>query len=121
MPHPEPELYTMRSLATFGGLSLYALTSGKDFSYLGGMLFAGLIGLVVAGFVMFFVHSSLMSMVYSVVGILIFCGFTLYDTSVILNKLGEDEAVAGAISLYLDFLNLFLMIFNLLMELNRRD
>lgn len=109
------------TVATFGGLSIYALTSRKDFSYLGGMLFAALIGLVVAGFVMSFVHSSLMSMVYSAVGILIFCGYTLYDTSVIMNRLGPDEAVAGAVSLYLDFINLFWMILNLLMELNRRD
>jgi protein lifeguard len=109
------------TVATFGGLSLYVLQTKKDFSYLGGFLFAGVIGLLVAGFVMFFFHSSLMSMVYSVFGILIFCGYVLYDTSQIMNKLAPDEAVFGAVSLYVDFINLFLFILRLLMELNRRD
>jgi FtsH-binding integral membrane protein len=116
-----PAQAAVLTVATFGGLSLYAIQSRKDFSYLGGMLFAGLIALVVAGFVMFFVHMPLMSMIYSVVGILIFSGYVLYDTSNIMLRLTPDQAVVGAISLYLDLINLFWMILNLLMELNRRN
>lgn len=107
------------TIAVFGGLSLYAIQSRKDFSYLGGMLFVALIGLLVAGFVMFFVHIPLMSTIYSLFGVLIFSGYVLYDTSQIQLRLTEDEAVLGAVSLYLDFLNLFLFILNLLS--NRRD
>jgi FtsH-binding integral membrane protein len=107
--------------AVFGGLTLYALQSGKDFSFLGGMLFAALIALLVGGIVMFFVHSPLISMFYSVAGVLIFSGYVLYDTSNIMRRLGPDEAIAGAISLYLDFINLFWYILRLLMELNRRN
>ena len=109
------------TIATFGGLSAYVWQSKKDFSYLGGMLFAGIIAMMVAGIVMWFVHSTLLHTIYCVVGIVIFCGYVLYDTSQILNRLGPDEAVAGAVSLYLDFINLFILILNLLMELNRRN
>jgi FtsH-binding integral membrane protein len=108
------------TVAVFGGLSFYAATTKKDFSFLGGLLTVSLIGLIVAGIVMFFVQSSLMSMIYSVAGILIFSGYVLYDTSNIMNRLGPEDAVGGAISLYLDFINLFWFIFRFLMELNRR-
>lgn len=109
------------TIATFGGLSLYAIQSKKDFSYLAGFLFAALIGLIVAGIVMMFFHTPLMSMIYAAAGILIFCGYTLYDTSQIMNRLSPNEAVAGALDLFLDFLNLFLFILRLLLEMNRRD
>ncbi len=107
--------------AVFGGLSLYALQSGKDFSYLGGMLFMALIALIVGGIVMWFVHSSLLNTLYSIGGVLIFSGYVLYDTSNIMRRLGPDEAIVGAVSLYLDLVNLFWYILRLLMELNRRN
>jgi FtsH-binding integral membrane protein len=109
--------------AVFGGLSLYALQSKRDFSFLGGFLFVALIGLLVAGIVMFFVHSSAIATLYSFIGVLIFSGYVLYDTSMIMRNLGPDEAVAGAISLYLDFINLFWFILRLLLAFsgNRRD
>ncbi len=107
--------------AVFGGLSLYALQSRRDFSYLGGFLFVALIALIVGGIVMWFIHSSLLSMLYSVGGILIFSGYVLYDTSLIMRRLGPNDAVIGAINLYLDLINLFLFILQLLSELNRRN
>jgi FtsH-binding integral membrane protein len=116
-----PAQAALLTVATFGGLSLYVLQTKRDFSYLGGFLFVGITALIVAGIVMWFVHSTLLHTVYALGGVLLFCGYTLYDTSVIMNRLGPDEAVAGAVSLYLDFLNLFLFILNLLMDLNRRD
>lgn len=116
-----PAQAAILTVAAFGGLTMYAIQSRKDFNYLGGFLMVALIALIVAGFVMFFIHSSFMSMVYSVVGVLIFSGYVLYDTSNIMLRLRPDETLIGAISLYLDFINLFLMILNLLMQLQRRD
>ncbi len=107
--------------AVFGGLTFYAFVSGKDFSYMGGILFAGLIGLVVAGFAMFFIHSTMLATAYAMLGVLIFSGFILYDTSMIIRRLTPNDTIVGAISLYLDLLNLFWMILQLLMEFQRRD
>jgi hypothetical protein len=107
------------TISVFGGLTLYTMQSGKDFSYLGGMLFVGLIGLIVAGIVMFFVHAAIMYTVYCLFGILIFCGYILYDTSRILLRLEPGDEIVGAISLYLDLLNLFWFILDLLTSLRR--
>jgi FtsH-binding integral membrane protein len=109
------------TVTVFGGLSFYAATSKKDFSFLGGFLTIAVLGLIGASVVMFFFQTPLLSMVYSVAGILIFSAYILYDTSNIMNRLGPDEVASGAISLYLDFINLFWFILRLLMELNRRD
>lgn len=103
----------------FGGLSLYALTSRKDFNYLGGMLFAGIIGLIVVGLLLMFFNIPFLSSLYSLAGVLIFSGFVLYDTSNIMNRLQPNQAIIGAIELYMDFLNLFLFILRLLSD--RRD
>lgn len=107
------------TVAVFGSLTAYVFASKKDFSFLGGMLFIGLIALIVAGLVSFFVHAAWLSMVYSVVGVLIFSGYVLYDTSQIMLKLGPQDTVIGAVTLYLDFVNLFLFILRLLSS--RRD
>lgn len=109
------------TVGVFGGLSLYALNSKRDFSYLGGFLFAALIGLIIAGIVMFFVHSTLLNTLYCLGGILIFSAFVLYDTSQIIHNLAPDEAIVGAINLYLDILNLFWFLLRLLMSFNSRD
>jgi FtsH-binding integral membrane protein len=107
------------TVAVFGSLTAYAFATKKDFSFLGGMLFIGVIGLVIAGIVSMFVHAALLSMIYSVAGVLIFSGFVLYDTSQIMLRLAPEDAVMGAVSLYLDFINLFLFILRLLSS--RRD
>ena len=109
------------TVTVFGGLSFYAATSKKDFSFLGGFLTIAVLGLIVAGIVMFFFQTPLLSMIYSIAGILIFSAYVLYDTSNIMHRMGPDQVVGGAISLYLDFINLFWFILRLLMELNRRD
>jgi FtsH-binding integral membrane protein len=102
------------TMAVFGGLTAYVFTTKKDFSFLGGMLFVALIALIVAGIVMFFVHAAWLSVVYCVLGILIFSGYVLYDTSRIMHHLRPEDAVFGAVSLYLDFVNLFMLILRLL-------
>lgn len=105
----------------FGGLSLYAIQSKRDFSFLGGFLFVGLLALIVTGIVLFFVHAALLQTLYTFGGVLIFSGYVLYDTSLILQKLGPNDTVTGAINLYLDLINLFWFILQLLMEFNRRN
>jgi FtsH-binding integral membrane protein len=107
------------TVAVFGSLTAYVFASKKDFSFLGGMLFMALIALVVAGIVGMFIHAAWLSMAYSVAGVLIFSGFVLYDTSQIMNKLAPEDAVIGAATLYLDFINLFMFILQLLS--NRRE
>ncbi len=107
------------TLAVFGGLTGYVFATKKDFSFLGGILWVGIIALMAAGIVSIFVHAAWLSIAYSVVGVLIFSGYVLYDTSQIMNRLSPQDAVVGAAMLYLDFVNLFLFILRLLS--NRRD
>lgn len=98
----------------FGVLSAYAWLSNDDFSYMGGFLFAALFGLILLAFVQIFVHWRILTIVYCALGIIVFSGFILYDTYMIKKKLGPDEAIEASISLYLDIINLFLMILQLL-------
>lgn len=106
----------MLTTITFGGLTAYVFWSKTDFSYMGGFLFCGLIAMVGVGFMgAIFGMSSGMSLVYSFIGVILFSGYVLYDTSMIINKYPPDEYVAGTISLFLDFLNLFWFILRLLM------
>jgi FtsH-binding integral membrane protein len=102
------------TIAVFGALTGYVFTSKKDFSFLGGILFVGLIAMIVAGIVMMFVHAALASTIYSVFGVLLFSGYVLYDTSRIMLRLSPEDAVIGAVQLYLDFVNLFMFILRLL-------
>lgn len=102
----------------FGGLTGYVFWSGKDFSFLGGMLWVGL--LVLLGFMVatFFFHSPALAMGVTVGGLLLFAGFILYDTSQIIHRLGPQDWMAGALSLFIDFINMFIRILSLLS--NRR-
>ena len=107
------------TISVFGALTVFVFASKKDFSFIGGFLGIAMIGLIVAGLVMFFVHAAWLSVIYSIVGVLIFAGYILYDTSQIMLKLQPGEEVTGAIDLYLDFVGLFWFILNLLRS--RRD
>lgn len=102
------------TLAIFGALTGYTLISRRDFSYLGGFLFAALIGLVVSGFVLLFLQAPALGLLYSYAGAVIFCGYILYDTSQIMHRLRPEESVSGAIALYLDLVNLFWFILRIL-------
>ncbi len=101
--------------ATFGAVSLYGYTTKRDLTGLGSFLFMGLIGLLIASVVGLFFHSTPFQMALSVVGVLLFTGFTAYDTQAIKamyyaggSGLMEHAAIRGALRLYLDFINLFL-------------
>jgi len=99
----------------FAGLSLYTITSKRDFSFLGGMLTTGLIILIVGGLLNAFVfRSSAGSFLFSAVGVFLFSGFIIYDTFNILKRYPTDEYISATLSLYLDILNLFLLLLHLL-------
>jgi FtsH-binding integral membrane protein len=104
---------------TFGAMSLWGYTTKRDLTGFGNFLFMGLIGILLAMLANFFFKSSAMAFVINVLGVLIFTGLTAWDTQKIKNTyyaVGGDVAVAGkaaimgALSLYLDFLNIFLFL-----------
>tara|TARA_B100001741_G_scaffold310771_1_gene310653 strand:+ start:663 stop:1418 length:756 start_codon:yes stop_codon:yes gene_type:complete len=109
------------SSATFGAMSLYGYTTKRDLTKFGSFLFMGLIGIIIASLVNIFLKSSMMYFVISILGVLIFVGLTAYDTQKIKNMyLSSDsgevigkKAVMGALTLYLDFINLFIMLLRL--------
>jgi FtsH-binding integral membrane protein len=109
------------SAGSFAGLSLYGYTTKRDLSAFASFLMVGLIGIILASVVNLFLHSTGLQFAVSVIGVLVFAGLTAYDTQSIkeLYFAGDDAGVAtrksimGALRLYLDFLNLFLMLLQL--------
>jgi hypothetical protein len=107
--------------AAFGALSLYGYTTQRDLSGFGSFLIMGLFGIIIASLVNIFLASTMMQWIISVVGVLVFSGLTAYDTQRIKEMYfaGDAEVVAGrkaimgALSLYLDFVNLFVMLLQL--------
>jgi uncharacterized protein len=110
------------SAASFGALSLYGYTTQRDLSPIGSFLFMGMIGLFIAMLVNMFLKSSGLDFVISAAGVLIFAGLTAWDTQRIKEMYDPMEdgtivgrkAVMGALSLYLDFINLFLFLLRFL-------
>ena len=108
--------------ATFGAMSLWGYTTKRDLSAFGSFLFMGLIGIIIASLVNMFLQSGMMQWIISVIGVLIFTGLTAYDTQSIKETyfVGDDGSVAGkkaimgALRLYLDFINLFIMLLRLM-------
>ena len=106
---------------TFAAMSLYGYTTKRDLTKLGGFLFMGLIGIILASIVNIFVQSGPMAFVISVIGVLVFVGLTAYDTQTIKNmyyagdsdSVGSKKALMGALRLYLDFINLFILLLKL--------
>jgi FtsH-binding integral membrane protein len=108
------------TLAVFLSLTLYTCQSKRDFSFMGGMLGAGLIGLLIWGF-MNIIFGWHVTFLYSLFGALLFCGFIIYDTFMIMKKYSYDDYLIASVDLYLDFLNLFLFILQLLGGNGRQD
>lgn len=112
------------SAGAFAGLSLFGYTTKKDLSGLGTFLIMGLIGILIASVVNIFLGSPMIYFVVSVAGVLIFAGLTAYDTQKIKDMYIEGEhhemaakkSVMGALTLYLDFINLFIMLLRLFGE-----
>jgi uncharacterized protein len=107
--------------ATFGAMSLYGYTTRSDLSGFGSFLLMGLIGIVIASIVNIFVGSSALQFAISIIGVIVFVGLTAYDTQRIKEMYLESDtaetagkkAVLGALALYLDFINLFMMLLQL--------
>ena len=109
--------------ASFGALSLWGYTTNRDLTGMGSFLIMGLFGIIIASLVNIFLVSSMMQWIISVVGVLVFAGLTAYDTQRLKNEyvygamdgeVMERSAIMGALSLYLDFLNLFTMLLQLM-------
>jgi len=111
--------------ATFGALSLYGYTTKRDMSGMGSFLLMGLFGIIIASLVNLFLASSALQFIVSVVGVLVFAGLTAWDTQRLKNEyiygyaraggdVAERAAITGALSLYLNFINLFTLLLQLL-------
>ncbi|HMA72041.1 MAG TPA: Bax inhibitor-1/YccA family protein [Xanthobacteraceae bacterium] len=111
--------------ASFGALSLWGYTTQRDLTGLGSFLVMGLFGIIIAGLVNIFLASSALQWVISVAGVLVFSGLTAWDTQRLKGEyiygamdgdIAERTAIMGALSLYLDFVNLFTMLLQLFGE-----
>ena len=106
---------------TFAAMSLYGYTTRRDLSQMGSFLFMGLIGIVIASLVNIFIASSALQFAISVIGVVVFVGLTAWDTQQIKemyyeadgSEIASKKAVMGALRLYLDFVNLFMMLLQL--------
>mmetsp|Transcript_32319 Transcript_32319/g.126626 ORF Transcript_32319/g.126626 Transcript_32319/m.126626 type:complete len:217 (-) Transcript_32319:3293-3943(-) len=101
----------------FGGLTMYCFRSKKDFSFLGGFLFAGLVGLLVVSLVQMFFFTNWGNFLIALAGVLIMSGYILFDTSQLIHKFAPDEFIVATVSLYLDIINLFLYLVQILSSL----
>ena len=109
------------SAATFGAMSIYGYTTKRDLTKLGGFLFMGLIGIIIASLVNMFIGSTALQFAISIIGVLVFVGLTAYDTQKIKNMyyagdssdIEGKKALMGALRLYLDFINLFILLLQL--------
>jgi len=105
----------------FAGMSLYGYTTKKDLTGWGSFLFMGLIGILIASIVNIFLASTALQFAISVIGVLVFAGLTAYDTQSIKSAYWEGDdsetqakkSIHGALRLYLDFINMFLMLLRL--------
>jgi uncharacterized protein len=113
--------------ATFLAMSLYGYTTRRDLTHFGSFLMMGLIGIIIASLANLFFHSPGIQFAISVIGVIVFVGLTAWDTQRIKemywegdgNEVAGKKAVMGALSLYLDFINLFIMLMQLMGQ--RRD
>ncbi|MEA3289120.1 MAG: Bax inhibitor-1/YccA family protein [Campylobacterota bacterium] len=110
------QAFLMTSVA-FGGISMFALTTKKDYSFMGKMLFIAVIILIVASLSNIFFQSPILQLAIAGIGALVFSAFILYDTQQII-KGGFSTPIEAAIALYIDFLNLFVSLLQLLAAFN---
>ena len=125
-------IYTMSSIATtffvtagtFGVMALFGYVTKKDLTRLGSLCFMGIIGIIIASLVNIFLQNSMMEMIISYIGVLLFVGLTAYDSQKIkrllmqdgveINETTQKIALLGAMTSYLDFINLFLYLLRIL-------
>lgn len=102
----------------FGAMSIYGMVTKRDLTSMGSFMFMGLIGLVICSVINIFLKSSALAFTISIIGVFVFLGLTAWDTQKLkayatAPELRENLAVYGALALYLDFINLFLMLLRL--------
>lgn len=125
-------VYTMSSIATtffvtagtFGVMAVFGYITKKDLTRIGSLCIMGVIGIIIASVVNMFLHNSMMDIIISYVGVLLFIGLTAYDAQKIKRLLSGDDievnestqkiALLGALTLYLDFINLFIYLLRIL-------
>lgn len=111
----------LSSVALFGVMAIAGYTTKTDLTKLGSLLFIGLIGIIIASLINLFMRSDTMSYVCSILGVIIFTGLTAYDVQKIKGLTGQNDgsvtfkkyAIMGALTLYLDFINIFLYLLRL--------
>lgn len=113
------QAFLMTAVA-FGGLTVFAFNTKKDFSAMGKMLFITLIVIVVASLLNLFFQSALLATVVAAIGTILFSAYILYDTQMIIRG-GYDSPVLAAVALYLDILNLFISLLQLLGIFNKNE
>ncbi len=116
------------SAATFGAMSLYGFVTRRDLTQFGSLLFMGLIGLIIASVVSIFWHSTALVVIINYVGVFLFLGLTAYDTQRLRAiavqtsgnaRMAERYAIVGALTLYLDFINLFMFLLRIMGDRRR--
>ncbi|NXD07710.1 LFG4 protein, partial [Nothocercus nigrocapillus] len=106
--------------AVFLGLTAYTLQSKRDFSKFGAGLFACLWILIISGFLRVFFHSESVEVVFAAAGALLFSGFIIYDTHLLMQRLSPEEYILASINLYLDIISLFLNLLRVLDSINKK-
>ncbi|XP_070611051.1 LOW QUALITY PROTEIN: protein lifeguard 4 [Erythrolamprus reginae] len=104
----------------FLALTVYTLQSKRDFSKAGAGLFTCLWILLLTSFLKLFFNNEVVELVFAAAGALLFCGFIIYDTHILMHKLSPEEYILAAINLYLDIINLFLHLLRLLEAFNKK-
>ncbi|XP_065674581.1 protein lifeguard 4 isoform X2 [Hydra vulgaris] len=102
------------TMAVVVALTIYTFQSKKDFSAWGAGLFAMLWIIVLAGFLQIFIRNEMFELILAVAGAILFAGFIVFDTHMMIHKLSPEEYILAAINLYLDIINLFLEILKIL-------
>jgi FtsH-binding integral membrane protein len=111
----------LSTVALFAIMAIAGYTTKTDLTKLGSLLFIGLIGIIVASLINMFMHSERMDYILSILGVIVFTGLTAYDVQKIKNMAAEDDgstpfkkmSIMGALTLYLDFINIFLYLLRL--------
>jgi FtsH-binding integral membrane protein len=122
--YTEESIYTtfIITAVMFGAISLYGFTTKKSLSAMGSFMFMGLIGIIIASVVNMFIESSALNFAISIIGVIVFAGLTAWDTQKLKemymiqyqgNDMETKGAIIGALTLYLDFINLFLFLLRL--------
>uniref|UniRef100_A0A803JA36 Transmembrane BAX inhibitor motif-containing 4 n=1 Tax=Xenopus tropicalis TaxID=8364 RepID=A0A803JA36_XENTR len=106
--------------AVFLGLTAFTFQSKRDFSKFGAGLFTGLWILIFASFLRLFFYSETVELLIAAAGALLFCGFIIFDTHLLMHKLSPEEYILASVNLYLDIINLFLHLLRILQAVNKK-